>query len=54
MYLAVVYIKIEESYIAGLNGIRNMGNYYCLNDILIEKGFAEKLDRSNFWHVSFF
>ncbi len=41
-YLAVVYIKIDESYLAGLSGIRNMGNYYCLNDILIEKGFAEK------------
>jgi len=41
-YLAVVYIIIDESYIAGLSGIRNMGNYYCLNDILIEKGFAEK------------
>ena len=41
-YLAVVYIMIDESYIAGLSGIRNMGNYYCLNDILIEKGFAEK------------
>jgi micrococcal nuclease len=41
-YLAVVYIKIDESYLAGLSGIRNIGNYYCLNDILIEKGFAEK------------
>ena len=41
-YLAIVYIKIDNIHIAGLNGIRIVGDYYCLNDILIEKGLAEK------------
>jgi len=41
-YLAIVYIKIDNTHIAGLNRIRNIGDYYCLNDILIEKGLAEK------------
>jgi micrococcal nuclease len=41
-YLAVVYIKIAPNHIKGLSGIRNIGEYFCLNDILIEKGFAKK------------
>ena len=41
-YLAVVYVKIAAEHLAGLTGIRNIGEFYCLNDILIEKGFAEK------------
>jgi len=41
-YLAVVYVKIDPKHLKGLSGIRNIGEYYCLNDILIEKGFAEK------------
>lgn len=41
-YLAVVYIKIAPKHLKGLTGIRSIGEYFCLNDILIEKGFAEK------------
>jgi len=41
-YLAVVYIKIAPKHLNGLNGIRNIGDFYCLNDIMVEKGYAEK------------
>lgn len=41
-YLAVVYVKIDPKHLMGLSGIRNIGEYYCLNDILVGKGFAEK------------
>jgi micrococcal nuclease len=40
-YLAVVYIKIDPVLLSGLTGIRTSGQYFCLNDILIGKGFAE-------------
>jgi len=40
-YLAVIYIKIDPTHLSGLTGIRNSGQFYCLNDILIGKGFAE-------------
>jgi micrococcal nuclease len=40
-YLAVVFIKIDPILISGLSGIRSTGQYHCLNDILIGKGFAE-------------
>jgi micrococcal nuclease len=41
-YLAVIFLKVEQSMITDLKDIRNMGDLYCLNDILIEKGFAKK------------
>ena len=41
-YLAVAYIKIASEHLTGLTGIRNIGDFYCLNDILIAKGYAEK------------
>lgn len=41
-YLAVVYAKFNTEVFSGLTGIRNLGDYYCLNDILVAKGLAEK------------
>ena len=41
-YLAVVYIKIDQNQLTGLINIRSIGDHYCLNDILVEKGLAEK------------
>jgi micrococcal nuclease len=41
-YLALIYIKIDQSLIVGLSDIRTIGDFYCLNDILIAKGLARK------------
>lgn len=41
-YLAVVYIKFSPDNLEGLNEVRKIGEFYCLNDILIAKGYAEK------------
>lgn len=41
-YLAVVYIKIDPEVLKGLADIRKVEDFYCLNDILISKGLAEK------------
>lgn len=41
-YLAVVYVKIDQNLLPDLINIRSIGDYYCLNDILVEKGLAEK------------
>jgi micrococcal nuclease len=41
-YLALIFIKIDQSILSGLTDIRNVGEYYCLNDILIGKGLAKK------------
>jgi micrococcal nuclease len=41
-YLALIFIKIDQSVLSGLTDIRNVGEYYCLNDILIGKGLAKK------------
>ena len=41
-YLALIYIKIDHEIIAGLAGIRSIGDFYCLNDILIAKGLATR------------
>ena len=41
-YLALVYIKIKPELLNGLSGIRSVDDFYCLNDILIAKGFAER------------
>ncbi len=40
-YLALVYLRILPEIISGLTEIRSIGDYYCLNDILVRKGFAE-------------
>jgi len=41
-YLALIYIQIDQRVITGLTDIRSIGDYYCLNDILIAKGLAKK------------
>ena len=41
-YLGIVYVQINPDELVGLSGIRTLGNYFCLNDILIQKGLAEK------------
>lgn len=41
-YLAVIYIKIDQNIITGLTEIRSIGDFNCLNDILIAKGLAKK------------
>lgn len=41
-YLAVIYIQIDQSVLTGLPDIRSIGDYYCLNDMLIAKGLAKK------------
>ena len=41
-YLAMIYIQIDQSVLTGLTDIRSIGDFYCLNDILIAKGLAKK------------
>lgn len=41
-YLALIYIKTDQSILTGLDDTRNIGGFYCLNDILIAKGLAKK------------
>ena len=40
-YLAVVYAKVDQDILSGLNGIRTIGEFLCMNDILIAKGLAK-------------
>ncbi|WP_445588830.1 thermonuclease family protein [Sunxiuqinia sp. A32] len=40
-YLAVLYIRIPEELLQGVDKIRTIGDFYCLNDLLVAKGFAE-------------
>ena len=40
-YLALVYLRIDQAILTGLPDIRSIGEYYCLNDILVRKGLAE-------------
>ena len=40
-YLALVYLRIDPAILTGLLDIRSIGEYYCLNDILVRKGLAE-------------
>ena len=40
-YLAVLYIRVEPEMLESLENIRVVGDFYCLNDILIAKGYAE-------------
>ena len=41
-YLALIFIQIDQRVLTGLTDIRSIGDYYCLNDILIAKGLAKK------------
>jgi len=41
-YLALIFIQIDQSVLTGLTDIRSIGDYYCLNDILVAKGLAKK------------
>jgi micrococcal nuclease len=41
-YLAVMYLKVPSAEIDGLENIRSIDDYYCLNDILVRRGFAEE------------
>lgn len=41
-YLGLIYIQIDQSVLTGFTEIRSIGDYYCLNDILIAKGLAKK------------
>lgn len=40
-YLAVLYIRVDVALLEGLENIRAIGDFYCLNDLLIAKGLAE-------------
>lgn len=41
-YLAVLYAKVNPEIIEGLDRIRQIGDYYCINDILVRKELAEE------------
>lgn len=41
-YLGIIYFRIDPSVIEGLTNIRHIGDFYCLNDILIGKGLADE------------
>ncbi|KOH46823.1 thermonuclease family protein [Sunxiuqinia dokdonensis] len=40
-YLVVIYIRVPEELLAGHESIRAIGDFYCLNDLLVAKGLAE-------------
>jgi len=40
-YLAVCYVQVASDTLEGLENIRSIGDFYCINDILIAKGLAE-------------
>lgn len=41
-YLALIYLKTGPDILSGLTDNRNIGDFYCLNDILIAKGLAKR------------
>ncbi len=41
-YLALIYIKIDQSVVSNLAEVRTINGFYCLNDILVAKGLAKK------------
>lgn len=41
-YLALIYIKIDQSVVNNLAEVRTIKGFYCLNDILVSKGLAKK------------
>ncbi len=40
-YLAILYIRVPDEVLVGTENIRTIGDYYCINDLLVAKGFAE-------------
>lgn len=40
-YLAVLYVQMAPEVLEGLAKIRSIGDYYCVNDLLLAKGLAE-------------
>lgn len=40
-YLGLIYVKIPAEIMTGLPDIRNIEEYFCLNDILVRKGLAK-------------
>ncbi|RKD86496.1 thermonuclease family protein [Mangrovibacterium diazotrophicum] len=40
-YLAVMYVQIAPEVLDGYSNIRSIGDYYCINDLLIAKELAE-------------
>lgn len=39
-YLAVLYIRVPEEVLTSHENIRAIGDFYCLNDLLLAKGLA--------------
>ena len=40
-YLAVLYIRVDAAVLDGLANIRSIGDFWCLNDLLLAKGLAQ-------------
>lgn len=40
-YLALVYLRFDETLLSGLSGIRSLNGLYCLNDVMTAKGLAK-------------
>lgn len=40
-YLGVVYVRVAPEIREGHANIRSIGDFYCINDLLIAKGLAE-------------
>lgn len=40
-YLAVMYIQMAPDVLDGFTNIRSIGDFYCVNDVLIAKGLAK-------------
>lgn len=40
-YLGVVYVQMSPEIYEGCSNIRTIGDFYCINDLLIAKGLAE-------------
>ncbi|MGQ7869871.1 thermonuclease family protein [Sunxiuqinia sp. sy24] len=39
-YLAVLYIRVPDEILSDHDNIRAIGDFYCLNDLLVAKGLA--------------
>lgn len=40
-YLGVLYVRVAPEILEGHANIRSIGDFYCINDLLIAKGLAE-------------
>lgn len=40
-YLGVLYIRVEPAVLEGCSNVRSVGDFYCLNDLLVAKGLAQ-------------